>query len=415
MAPRAGACAKRLAWCCRCPSLSTAAALSLSTAASRSPRRTLLAKFDSTVSTALRTDGGYNSASLALGASTLTGAAAWPRADLDLLNENRPITYKCETENGLYSMYFRRGDAVGASNYRNNLFYVTDNHIAPRKKGSMILVKTSFSASWEPSVYGTSFFHPHFPTPPNKHAPCYGVSQPALGEHICIQRWCCGDPNAGMVINGGAWSGAFDEYPATCWARPTEDVPAPGVRDGSTPDRAAASCRAVRAASPTSISGPYYINPTPDVSGTHSIRSFCDFDSDGGAWQLVFKSQATAGGAAPQRNSAGHNLAELAVDPFLTPGGFASAPRWFVDSVGHGAEYRQLSSDGSRRMYWRRGEGGSPSSNTLYFNDAHMHAAARPTRHVMRTAYTDPWLQGTYGAEGGLGFAGSHSPSVVSF
>ncbi len=49
------------------------------------------------------------------------------------------------------------------------------------------------------------------------HSLCIGLNN-FVGEHICIARWCCGAPNNGIWINGGAW-GPGSYTSGTGWIR----------------------------------------------------------------------------------------------------------------------------------------------------------------------------------------------------
>ena len=84
-------------------------------------------------------------------------------------------------------------------------FYTTDNH----PSGSFsVQAKLIWSASWSTGSYA---FNP-------SHSTCVSSGTTFTPEHICVQRWCCGSPNEGIWLNGGAW-GPGGDYAGTGWVQ----------------------------------------------------------------------------------------------------------------------------------------------------------------------------------------------------
>lgn len=97
-------------------------------------------------------------------------------------------TYRVIRENG--QRLFWRGGMQ---------YYTTDAHTSSGSGPHEY--KLSWEASWLPAA--TSALPGH--------GPCIGGRLTGGGapgdEHICIQRFCCGGPNAGIWFNGGSFGG----------------------------------------------------------------------------------------------------------------------------------------------------------------------------------------------------------------
>lgn len=90
--------------------------------------------------------------------------------------------------------------------WQNAGFYMTDVFT---NNFSSAQAKLSWSANWASAAASS--------TAGSTHSLCVssGVSITVAYEHICIQRWCCEIPNAGIWMNGGTWAGAY--YQVTGW------------------------------------------------------------------------------------------------------------------------------------------------------------------------------------------------------
>jgi hypothetical protein len=156
------------------------------------------------------------------------------------------------------------------------------------------------------------------------HALCLGLNilpNHIQHHHICIQRWCCGSPNAGFWFNGDNWqSGAY--YAGTVWVRFQAPVyPAscdnkkqdPGETDldcggscspcadnhtctqhsdcisdfcdnGRCKSRTGQNCSEIKQNYPNAPDGVY-----PIQVNKRTLPIYCDMTTDGGGWSLVFR------------------------------------------------------------------------------------------------------------------------------
>jgi hypothetical protein len=138
-----------------------------------------------------RTDDGHNVEALASG--ELDDVAVLPRADIAAIGSE-----------------FRVVDEAGKSRlfWRGWPYYTTDVHYVPTvAMPEMVESKHAWSEDWVSAMEEGALA---------KHGPC--IRTPTITGHVCIQRWCCGEPSAGI------W---FDSYPgesghygkATGWVR----------------------------------------------------------------------------------------------------------------------------------------------------------------------------------------------------
>jgi hypothetical protein len=114
-----------------------------------------------------------------------------------------------------------------------------------------------------------------------------------------------------------------------------------------------------------------------------AIPLYCDMDSDDGGWTLVFKA-ATAIDNTPLRNDAGYNYAALQNLDFSSIGVLS---RPIMANLG--SEFRTVSSDGSKRIYW---QGPAPYSSSRHVNPQFLNN---------KMAYNETYRTGCIGTPGG--------------
>ena len=88
--------------------------------------------------------------------------------------------------------------------WRGIPYYMTDTHDPA----------TSVEASLTWGSWGTGAYAKN-----SSHAACIAASSASgfSGPHMCIQRWCCGSPNAGIWFNGAPWAAGY--YAGRGWIR----------------------------------------------------------------------------------------------------------------------------------------------------------------------------------------------------
>ena len=134
-----------------------------------------------------RTDAGYNTA--ALTSSALDGVAVLPRATIST-----------------FATVYRVISSDNKKLYWQNAgFYMTDNTTASYPSAQ---AKLAWEASWIAATASS--------TAGSTHSICISTNSAFTAEHVCMQRWCCGAPNNGLWMNGGAWPGTY--YQAKGWA-----------------------------------------------------------------------------------------------------------------------------------------------------------------------------------------------------
>jgi hypothetical protein len=142
-----------------------------------------------------RTDDGYNVA--ALTTPVVDDVAVLPRAIMAALSPSNE--FRVLATNG-FAVYSLGGSA----------YYTTDLHVVTKYKGMM---KYDGAAEYTPQAevsVSTGMKHGPFVCPPQG---CTG-NDPG---HLVIQRWCCGEPNAGFWFNGQRFGPGY--HAGTGWVR----------------------------------------------------------------------------------------------------------------------------------------------------------------------------------------------------
>ncbi len=128
---------------------------------------------------------------------------------------------------------------------------------------------------------------------------------------------------------------------------------APAGNPGSSAENPAASCLDILRAG-VKTSGPYWINPGGSYTGP-ALRLFCDMETDGGGWTLVYKSDRSSNGPGGNHNQGNPYSTDALVN--ATVNTVASVGNAFVQSISH--EYRVLGGDNFRAP--------SPAIDHYYF------------------------------------------------
>ncbi|NOY26141.1 MAG: hypothetical protein GXP62_09745 [Oligoflexia bacterium] len=127
-----------------------------------------------------RTDDGFNQA--ALQSATIDDVAILPRDTINAIGN----TYRILSQDGVARFYW------------DGIEYYTTEETAMSDPGSR--AKLAWEDGWDTGWLELNL---------NSHSVCIHGS--SFAEQICIQRWCCGEPNEGTWFNQGTWSpGHYD-------------------------------------------------------------------------------------------------------------------------------------------------------------------------------------------------------------